>query len=150
MIVVDIDGTLTLSDGTPACLGVGEITKERILEIMDPVRVANIKPRLEIIEKVKNLYYHGEFIAIVTGRWDYLADITYAWLNNHNIPFHGIAMRKADQWNIKSVAIKLMSFQDLLENKTIPQKPLNEILWIDDDQEMIDEVTKLGLRTMKV
>lgn len=70
---VDLDGTLT--NGEPYWL-------------KEPV------PKIENIEKIRNLYRNGNIIIIHTARLWEDANETIAWLIKNKIPFHGIYMAK--------------------------------------------------------
>lgn len=141
MVVVDLDGTLTISEESSAinCLGATH-SKEEILRVMDPVKVARLSPRLEVIERVRELRKAGNFIVIVTGRWDYLEEITQSWLKIHEVPIHLMAMRRHRDWQMKSVDVKLSAFKDIQRANSLMGLLLNDIpvTWIDDDQEMLD------------
>lgn len=136
MVVVDLDGTLTKSNGKAAhCMG--HLTKDEILKVMDPVKIAKLEPRTEIIERVLNFAQDGHYIAIITGRWDYLDAITRCWLETYNVPHHSLWMRYSDDWEQKATVVKLKAFENMLH---IISGPEEEVIWIDDDVEMLNVV----------
>ena len=74
LVMVDVDGTLTKGE-------------KRYWE-EEP------EPDEEVIEKVRSLYKQGNHIVIWTARsWD-AARETVAWLEKHNVWYHGIRMAK--------------------------------------------------------
>lgn len=53
----------------------------------------NAEPRMEIIEKVNQLY-KGNFIVIHTARRDDMYQATKDWLSLYGVKYHAIAMEK--------------------------------------------------------
>lgn len=72
---IDIDGTLTKTTAWTAqdCL--------------------DAEPRLDVIERVNELYHHN-FIIIHTARRHELYLNTIKWLNKHNVRFHAVSFEK--------------------------------------------------------
>jgi len=53
------------------------------------------EPRLDIIQKIKDLYYKKHFIIIIyTSRKETARKETEAWLRKYGIPFYAIVMEK--------------------------------------------------------
>lgn len=73
LIAVDLDGTLCNGEWWGA-------------HHTDP------EPNLEMIEKIRALYFKGAHIIIYTARRPDSYAQTHAWLIKHHVPFHGITM----------------------------------------------------------
>lgn len=139
MIICDLDGTLTDSAmGTGHCMN-STHSKEEILRIMDPVVIANLKPRLDVIDMVNKLAETDD-IVIVTGRWDLLRSVTYAWLQRHNVRWYRLYMRPFNDWTRKAVDVKLDLFEDVKRRLAVHMSAIPGVTWIDDDKEMIEAV----------
>lgn len=74
LIAVDIDGTLTNSDSW---------TEQECL---------TAEPRLDIIEKVRQLYYGGNHIICYTARPEYFRHATEYWLRKNGVKYHALVM----------------------------------------------------------
>lgn len=74
LIAVDLDGTLTNSDSW---------TEEECL---------SADPRLDIIEKIRKLYYQRNHIIIYTARPEYFRNETEFWLRKNGVKYHAIVM----------------------------------------------------------
>lgn len=141
MVIVDLDGTLTkVSNQATHCMG--HMTKEEILKVMDPVKIAKLEPRTEIIELVKKHFESGDFVAIITGRWSFLEAVTQAWLKMHNVRHHMIGMRWHNDWQHKATTVKIRAFEEMIDNfkKAGISTGLDLVTWIDDDKEMLGVV----------
>lgn len=150
VIVCDLDGTLTeVSQDALHCMGATH-TKEDILRVMDPVRIANLKLNEEIAAFLAERYESHE-ILINTGRWNLLHDITIAWLKFHEVKYHLITMRDHNNWKIPSVDVKLNSFDNYVNTrKVLGLDEIEQVLWIDDDNEMLRAAFNRGFHIKKV
>lgn len=152
MFVVDIDGTLCETDEGINCLG-STHSKDDILRIMDPARIAKLKPRQDVIELVREAANKKIFIAVISGRWDYLMHITKAWLNHHEIPWHSLQLRKNGLWQMSSVEVKLEGYhgvRKIVDDRGFEALTNHGDVWVDDDQNMLDAAEKLGFKTTLV
>lgn len=148
MIVVDIDGTLTEEDNEAShCMGKSN-TKDEIMKIMDPVRIARMRPRLDIIKMVNDYYKQGHTIAIITGRWSLLEYVTLSWLHANQVKFQTLGMRKVEDWQMPAVDMKMFAFVDLMLQ--FPNEDKRTILWIDNDAEVIKAIETTGCKTLNV
>lgn len=100
-IISDLDGTLALLNGRNP-YEADDCDKD-ILNIP----VANV---------IKNYAKMGFKIILFSGRFDTYYDKTIKWLNNNDIPFDIIKMRKSNDTRKDSV-IKKEFFKELVENK---------------------------------
>lgn len=138
MIVCDIDGTLTKDDGKNNCLG--HTTFENIKQIMDPVRIAKLEPRQEMIDRINNLANRNELIVLITGRWEFLLEVTQSWLMTYKVKYHGLVMRDAGEWRLPSVDVKLRALEQAVEHYGTCS------LWLDDDPMMIAALKDIDVR----
>lgn len=146
MIICDLDGTLAKpAPGAEHCLG--SMTREQILQIMDPVVVARLEPRLDVIKMLTEMSKYTD-VFIVTGRWDILRAVTYAWLTEHKVPFYRLFMRKYEDWPRPSVAVKLELYNEI--KRLHNQSGTEQLVWIDDDHMMLDAVERFCDRTVKI
>ncbi len=152
MIFCDIDGVLAKSNPLAHnCMG-STHTKEQILKIMDPVVIAKLEPNMKMVEELRKHYQEKEFIAIITGRWSYLENITKAWLDRHGIWCHAVACRGPDKWQEPSVDIKKQLIESFLDHKKNPIFHLmksagafQKTIYYDDDLEALEMAnTKFG------
>lgn len=74
LIAVDLDGTLTKKD----CW-----TEDDCI---------NAEPRLDIIEKIRKLYYDMNHIIIYTARPETHRNATEYWLRKNGVAYHAIVM----------------------------------------------------------
>lgn len=137
LIVCDIDGTLTINDEqVQHCLG-QKFNKQEILKMMDPVRISKLLPRQEIVDRI-NEYAKDKLniIVLITGRWNLLKEVTRSWLKHHDVDYNALGMRRHEDWEKTSVDVKLAIYNDFLKGTEY----INNIVWIDDDQDILDAV----------
>lgn len=152
LTICDLDGTLTKTGANDALHCMGEThSKEDILRIMDPVRIARLECNEPIAELVRSRFKEGHTIVIITGRWNLLEEVTMAWMREHNIPFHVIAMRYHDDWKLKSTVVKSAAFEQMIATREMLSLGKEEIEWIDDDDDMLAIARdKYGCKVRKV
>ncbi len=75
----------------------------------------NVRPDIENIKKVQELYKQGNVIIIWTARQWSIASLTVGWLITHEVPFHGIYMGKGG--SDAYIDDKAMWFDKLLHNE---------------------------------
>lgn len=75
MYAVDLDGTLTK----------GWVPPEKYLQA---------EPDEEAIRKINALHAKGHHIIIYTARWHQDWNVTYDWLEHHEVKFHVLIMGK--------------------------------------------------------
>lgn len=142
MIICDLDGTLTLPDNHAfVCMGKTH-TKEEILKIMNPVRIARLLPNTDVIKDLAAYSRDGHKIAIITARWNILWAVTIAWLKQYNVIFDYLGMRRHQDFELSSVRVKMGLFEHFMLNEGLRLSD-NKFIWIDDDVEMLNEVSKL-------
>ncbi len=148
MIIVDLDGTLTkLNSEALHCMG--HLEREDILRVMDPVAIAKLEPRLDVIKMIDEMRQTDPVVVIITSRWNYLGWITVAWLKAHNVQYSAVAMRKAEEWKMKSVDVKMTAYKQL-KNACCENHMESMDTWIDDDMDMLDAAAALGMKIVKV
>lgn len=138
IVICDLDGTLTKTGAELANNCMGEThSKEDILRIMDPIRVARLDCNEEIADEIRAHHRNGAAVLIITGRWNLLEEVTMAWLRANNIPYHAIAMRYHEDWKEKSTLIKSRAFEQLMATRRAMGLPNDKVVWYDDDEEML-------------
>ena len=145
MIFVDVDGTIAEEDSELGCLGSAK-TLDELLILMDPVRIAHLKPRQKVIDFVTEVS-KKELVVIITGRWEILRDITIAWLVEHKVPHNALLMRPYGAWRQSSVSVKEQLFRDYV-NKFRNSNGINALSWVDDDPDMLAAVRKYAVHTV--
>lgn len=90
-IIVDIDGTIALNDGHRGWY--------------DHAKVGGDKPIAHNIDIV-NRFAKDHKVIIVSGRKDICADETLQWLNQHNVPYEMLLMRRSDDEREDSIVKK--------------------------------------------
>jgi trehalose-6-phosphatase len=54
----------------------------------------DLKPNIDMINKVRELYYSGDIIIIWSARQWESANVIAGWCIMHNVPFHGLMLGK--------------------------------------------------------
>jgi predicted kinase len=94
---------------------------------------------------VKAYHKMGYTILIVSGREGTAECLskTHAWLNNHNVPFYDLMMRKEGDYRRDSIV------KEEIYNKYIKDKFDVEFV-LDDRQAVVDKWRELGLKCLQV
>ncbi len=125
VIIVDIDGTLALHNGRSP---------------FEYNKCDTDLPNIPIINIVNQLRYR---IIIVSGREDYSAEKTKNWLNNNNVSYNDIYMRKSGDYR-KDTIIKKEIYKNYIEGK------YNVAMVIDDRPKVIRMWKELNLPVFDV
>jgi len=104
--------------------------------------MANDTCHEDIRQLVTELSLRREVI-ICTGREDTYRDVTEKWLNDHQIPFDRVFMRRAKDYRTDSI-VKT----ELLDQ--IRQWHGDPFLWIDDRNQVVDAIRAAGVRVLQV
>lgn len=117
-IIVDVDGTVADMTG--------------VRGPFEWKKVGEDKPRQFVIDMVTAMYQTDPdlYVIIVSGRSDECEDLTYNWLEQHNVPFTELHMRKEGDYR-KDAEIKEEIFWTSLANR------YNIVACIDDRPMMI-------------
>jgi ADP-heptose:LPS heptosyltransferase len=126
-VIVDIDGTLAHGTGR---------------DPYDYTRVHEDLPDEQIKELTKML--HEEYwIIIVSGREDYSQEDTEQWLENHDIPYDAIHMRRTKDFR-PDTEVKQEIYQELIEPH------YNVWLVLDDRNSVVNMWRDIGLKCLQV
>ena len=71
----------------------------------------NLIPNLNMVQKVRTLYYNGHIIIIWSARlWENASDIA-GWCITHKVPFHGLMLGKGGtDYYVDDKAVNLKDF----------------------------------------
>lgn len=144
VLVLDMDGTLC-ETATDAAHCMKDATIEDIMRAMDPVVIARLLPRVDVVERVRSILADYTHLYMITGRWSILRPVTLAWLREYvpDLEFDGVFMRRFEDWKRSAIDVKI----DLLDCiHAAPQK----ITWIDDDPGLIASVNNRGIEGVLV
>ena len=65
-----------------------------ITELDCPSEIIDIKPKMDVINRIKYLYENGNIIIIYTGRPESKREVTAEWLHKYGVPWHEIHFDK--------------------------------------------------------
>lgn len=100
------------------------------------------KPHNDIIELAQLYYNVGYIIIICSGRTDDVMDSTVKWLEDHNVPFDELHMRRVGDYR-KDSTIKSEMLFDLKIRYEIK-------LSVDDRSSMVEFWREQGIRCLQV
>ena len=128
-IIVDIDGTLSHSNGIRTPFEYYKVINDDIDEI---------------IRHVVRLYYSiGYQIIIVSGREDQCYDMTRDWLNKHNVPYNFMYMRKSGDFRKDSI-VKKEIYEKYIKNN------FNILFCLDDRNQVVNMWREIGVKCLQV
>ena len=128
-IIVDIDGTLAINNGTRS--------------YYDSTRVIEDDVNVPIAEIVKLYSKQGILIIIASGRKDDCRADTETWLKCNDIPYNILLMRSADD-SRKDAITKSELYDNNIKGKY-------EILFVlDDRKQIVDKWRELGLTCLQI
>jgi len=116
IILVDIDGTVSNSDGIRSPYDELHVGKDKIYPV--------------IVKWVQSLY-EDHTIFFVSGRHSTCGDSTINWMNRNNIPFHHIFMRHG--WDNRSDFI----IKEEILNELLGMVPKDQIKFTIDDRNRV-------------
>lgn len=126
-IICDIDGTIAaLGDRSP----------------FDWTRVGEDKP-IQVIINLLAILHPVYTIILFSGRDGSCRDLTEQWLQEHQVPYHELLMRKAGDKR-KDCIVK----QEMYETHIVPRYEVEFVL--DDRKQVVDMWRGLGLTCLQV
>lgn len=96
-------------------------------------------PIIPVINKVKEYNNRGWNIILITGRPDKYEHLTLPWLEQHNIPFCKLIMKKKGEYRARGSHWKAKIYGDLIEEGWKVK------LAIDDEEEVREVYKMIGL-----
>lgn len=129
IIVFDLDGTLFHHNDTRSPFSWMEVDKDVVDEVV--AQQARFHKQL------------GHKVIIVSGRDDCCKALTESCLQNNNIPYDAIFMRKHNDMR-KDTIIKTEIYQNEFKGK------FNVKIWYDDRQCVVDTIRALGIKVFQV
>lgn len=129
-IICDIDGTLAhMLDRSP----------------YDPTKYHTDYADEVVVDIVKKYHADGYQIVICSGRDDTYMDVTEAWLQSNEVPYHEIFMRKAgDKRNDAIVK------QEIWENDISGSGRFDVFFVLDDRNRVVEMWREQGLKVLQV
>jgi predicted kinase len=128
-IIVDIDGTLSHSEGLRTPFEYHKVINDEINEIVR-----------HIVITYRSLGYH---VIIVSGREDTCFELTSDWLNKHNVPYDYMYMRKKGDFRKDSVVKKEIYEKYIKDN-------FNILFCLDDRNQVVDMWREIGIKCLQV
>lgn len=145
VLVLDMDGTLCqAAENAVHCMK--DATLEEILRAMDPVIIARLLPRVDVVERVRAILADYTHLYMITGRWSILRPVTLAWLREYvpDLEFDGVFMRRFEDWRRPAIDIKFGMIE------YIRPVELSKVTWIDDDPTVVNMVNECGMEGVLV
>jgi len=133
-IIVDIDGTLAHMNGRSPY----DYTQVHT-DVVDPV-VADIVRRYRTVDIMED---NPLYVLIVSGRDDNCKDVTRKWLEDNQIPFDELHMRKTDDKRDDRI-VKKEIFDTWIKNR------YNVKFVLDDRNRVVEMWRSLGLKVLQV
>lgn len=120
-IIVDVDGTIAEMNGRGP---------------FDWHRVGEDKPRQEIIDMVNAMnYYHGHVMIVVSGRSDECRQETLDWMDQHDVNYAYLHMRKAGDYRKDSEVKEEIFWEHIADNynvvAVVDDRPMMLRRWYD-------------------
>lgn len=128
-IIVDIDGTLSHSEGLRTPFEYHKVINDNIDEIIR-----------HIVVVFRGL---GNHIIIVSGREDHCYEMTSQWLNKHGVPYDYMYMRKTGDFRKDSVIKKEIYEKYIKDN-------FNILFCLDDRNQVVEAWRSIGIKCLQV
>ena len=139
-VIIDIDDTLSLAGRRfeLAKMPNGKINWDIAHNIE---LVKEDKPNLPMIDLAKKYKKDGFKVVIITGRPEFIREVTEIWLKKYGIEYDALYMRLKDEHYIKAPIYKKGIYQSYLDDVFCAY---------DDDEEIIQMWNSLGIPAFKV